>query len=108
MPKFIEPDAYAEYRRCFSDPGTIHALCEDYRAGASIDLVHDESDMDRKISCPVLALWGADGFVGRYDVIAIWRDRATQVSGKSLRSGHWLAEVVADETLSEVKRFLAA
>ena len=53
MPKFIEPDAYAEYRRCFSDPATIHASCEDYRAAASIDLVHDEADMDRKISCPV-------------------------------------------------------
>ena len=48
MPKFIEPDAYAEYRRCFSDPATIHASCEDYRAAASIDLDHDEADMDKK------------------------------------------------------------
>jgi haloacetate dehalogenase len=109
MPKFIEPDAYAEYRRCFSDPAAIHASCEDYRAAASIDLIHDESDMDRKISCPVLVLWGANGLVGRkYDVLAIWRDRATQVSGKSLQSGHWLAEELPDEMLAEVKRFLAA
>ena len=50
MPNFIEPEAYAEYRRCFSDPATIHATCEDYRAGATIDLVHDEVDMDRKIA----------------------------------------------------------
>jgi haloacetate dehalogenase len=90
MPKSIEPDAYAEYRRCFSDPATIHASCEDYRAAATIDLVHDDADMDRKISCPVLALWGANGLVGRkYDVLAVWRERATQVSGKALQSGHW-------------------
>ncbi len=109
MPKSIEPDAYAEYRRCFSDPATIHASCEDYRAAASIDLVHDEADMDRKISCPVLMLWGANGLVGqKYDVLAIWRDRATQVSGKGLPSGHWLAEEVPDETLTKIKRFLAA
>jgi haloacetate dehalogenase len=109
MPKFIEPDAYAEYRRCFSDPATIHASCEDYRAAASIDLAHDESDMDRKISCPVLVLWGANGLVGRkYDVLAIWQDRATQVSGRGLQSGHWIAEEAPDETLVELKRFLAA
>jgi haloacetate dehalogenase len=109
MPKFIEPDAYAEYRRCFSDPATIHASCEDYRAAASIDLDHDEADMDKKVSCPVLVLWGANGLVGRkYDVLAIWRDRATHVAGKSLPSGHWLAEEVPDQTLAEVKGFLAA
>jgi haloacetate dehalogenase len=109
MPKFIEPDAYAEYRRCFSDPATIHASCEDYRAAASIDLVDDEADVNKRISCPVLVLWGANGLVGRkYDVLAIWRDRATQVSGKSLQSSHWLAEEVPDETLAEVTRFFAA
>jgi haloacetate dehalogenase len=65
--------------------------------------------MDRKISCPVLVLWGANGLIGRkYDVLAIWRDRATQVSGKALPSSHWLAEEVPDETLAEVKKFLAA
>jgi haloacetate dehalogenase len=109
MPKSIEPDAYAEYRRCFSDPATIHASCEDYRAAATIDLAHDEADMDKKIACPVLALWGANGLVGKkYDVLAIWRDRATQVTGKALPSSHWLAEEVPDETLAEVKQFLAA
>jgi haloacetate dehalogenase len=109
MPKYIEPEAYAEYRRCFSDPAAIHASCEDYRAAASIDLVHDEADMDKKIACPVLVLWGAKGLVGRkYDVLAIWRERATQVSGKGLASSHWLAEEVPDETLAEVKPFLAA
>jgi haloacetate dehalogenase len=108
MPQFIEPTAYAEYRRCFGDPAAIHASCEDYRAGASIDLIHDEADMDRKIACPLLVLWGANGLVGRkYDVVAVWRDRATQVSGKSLPSSHWLAEEAPDQTLAEVARFLA-
>ena len=109
MPKSIEPDAYAEYRRCFSDPATIHASCEDYRAAATIDLTHDEADLDRKISCPVLVLWGANGLVGRkYDVLAVWRERATQVSGKALSGSHWLAEELPNETLAEIKSFLAA
>jgi haloacetate dehalogenase len=108
-PKYIEPEAYAEYRRCFSDPAAIHASCEDYRASASIDLVHDEADMDKKIACPVLVLWGAKGLVGRkYDVLTVWRERATKLSGKGLASSHRLAEEVPDETLTEVKLFLAA
>jgi len=109
MPKAIDPDAYAEYRRCFSDPATIHATCEDYRAAATIDLVHDEADFDRKISCPALVLWGANGLVGRkYDVLAVWRERATKVSGKALPGGHWLAEELPELTLAELRQFLAA
>jgi haloacetate dehalogenase len=109
MPQSIEPEAYAEYRRCFSDPATIHASCEDYRAAATIDLVHDEADMNRKIACPVLVLWGANGIVGKkYDVLAVWRERATEVSGKSLPCGHWLAEEAPGEVLAEVRRFLTA
>ncbi len=109
MPKGIEPEAYAEYRRCFSDPATIHAACEDYRAAASIDLEHDEADMDKKISCPVLVLWGANGLVGRkYDVLFVWKDRAKRVSGKALPGGHWLAEELPDQTLAEIKSFLSA
>jgi haloacetate dehalogenase len=109
MPKAIEPEAYAEYRRCFSDPATIHAACEDYRAAASIDLEHDEADMDKKITCPVLVLWGANGLVGRkYDVVSVWKDRATNVSGKALPGGHWLAEELPEQTLVEIKNFLLA
>jgi len=109
MPKSIEPEAYSEYLRCFSNPATIHATCEDYRAAATIDLVHDEADMDRKISCPLLVLWGANGLVGKkYDVLAVWRERAIQVSGKALPGSHWLAEELPQETLAEVKAFLAS
>jgi len=109
MPNGIESEAYAEYRRCFSDPETIHASCEDYRAAASIDLQHDEADMDKKISCPVLVLWGANGLVRKkYDVLSVWKDRATRVSGKALPGGHWLAEELPHQILSEFGSFLAA
>jgi haloacetate dehalogenase len=96
-----------EYRRCFSDPKTIHAACEDYRAAASIDLDHDEADMDQKIACPLLVLWGAKGLVGRkYDALSIWRQRAIRVSGKALPGGHWLPEECPNEMLSEIAAFL--
>ena len=109
MPKGIEPEAFAEYRRCFDNPATIHATCEDYRAGASIDLTHDEADMTAKIGCPVLVLWGANGLVGRkYDVVSVWRERAGDVSGKALPGGHWLAEELPEQTLAEIKTFLLA
>jgi haloacetate dehalogenase len=107
MPNGVEPQAYTEYRRCFSDPATIHAACEDYRAAASIDLEHDEADLAKKIECPLLVLWGAKGLVGRkYDALSIWRERATQVSGKALPGGHWIPEECPNEMLAEIKTFL--
>src|SRR5687768_10871649 len=57
----VTPDAFAEYLRCFRDPQTIHATCEDYRAGATIDLEHAKEDGDRKVTCPLLVLWGERG-----------------------------------------------
>jgi haloacetate dehalogenase len=71
------PAALAEYQRCFADPAVIHASCEDYRAAASIDLVHDEADLGRNVACPLLVLWGGKEFIARqYDVLAVWRERA--------------------------------
>ena len=100
-------EAVAEYLRCFSDPATIHASCEDYRAGASIDLRHDEADMETKVKCPVLALWGAKGLMHRhFDVIETWRERATTVSGQALDCGHFLPEEAPDETLAALRGFL--
>ncbi len=100
------PAAMAEYIRCFSDPRTIHATCEDYRAAAGIDLEHDEADLDNKITCPLLALWGGRGLVGRnYDVPATWRERAVDVSGRAVDCGHFLPEEAPEETLSELIRF---
>jgi haloacetate dehalogenase len=100
------PGALAEYLRCFKDPATIHATCEDYRAGASIDLVHDEADLGRKIACPLLALWGGKGFIAeRYDVLAVWRERADDVRGEALPCGHFLPEEAPEETLAALREF---
>jgi len=106
-PQAITPEAFAEYLRCFSNPATIHGTCEDYRAAASIDLIHDEADRGRKVACPMLALWAEKGLMHRkYDVVAVWRDYATQVNGKALPAGHFLPEEVPTETLAELKAFL--
>jgi haloacetate dehalogenase len=100
-------EAVAEYRRAFRDPATIHATCEDYRAGASIDLTHDAADADRKIRCPLLVLWGENGVVGRlYDPLAIWREKAGDVSGAALPCGHFLPEEAPAETLAQLLAFL--
>ncbi len=98
--------ALDEYLRCFRDPATIHATCEDYRAAASIDLVHDAADLERRIACPLLVLWGVNGFVGKkYDVLGIWRERADDVRGRGLPCGHYLAEEAPEETCAELRGF---
>ena len=103
----ITAAAFAEYLRCFNDPAAIHASCEDYRAAATIDLVHDEVDRGRRIGCPLLVLWGQTGLVGgNYDVVAVWRDYATDVRGRALPCGHYLAEEAPKETLAELLGFL--
>lgn len=103
------PDALAEYVRCFDDPATVHASCEDYRAAASIDLVHDRADRDagRRIACPLLVLWGGRGFMGRSrDVLGSWTDKADDVRGFPLDCGHYLAEEKPEETLAALLDFL--
>jgi haloacetate dehalogenase len=105
MEAFTE-EALNEYVRCFSDPACIHASCEDYRAAASIDLKHDEADMDHKVRCPLLALWGEKGLMERhYDVLATWRERAADVRGRKLRCGHYLPEEAPEDTLAELIGF---
>lgn len=98
--------AVAEYVRCFSKPEAVHASCEDYRAAASIDLEHDEADLDTKLTCPVLVLWGVKGFVNRtYDVLGVWRERAENIEGRGLDCGHFLAEEAPEEVSNELLRF---
>ena len=104
------PEALAEYERCFRDPATVHASCEDYRAAASIDLVHDDADRNegRKVECPLLALWGGRGVMERlYDVEDVWSGYASDVRGGPLDAGHYLAEERPEETVWELTRFLA-
>jgi haloacetate dehalogenase len=101
------PEAYAEYQRYFRDPNTIHAMCEDYRAAATIDLDHDEADRGRKVGCPLLALWAGKGVVERlYDVLEVWREYATDVRGRALPSGHFLCEESPEEVAQELVSFL--
>jgi haloacetate dehalogenase len=98
-----------EWLRTASDPANIHAMCEDYRAGASIDLQHDKADLDKKITCPLSTLWGERGPMGRiYDVLAIWKERGTKVTGKSLPGGHNLMIDVPDQVIAEVRALLKA
>jgi len=102
----FDPDALAEYERCFRNPETIHASCEDYRAAASIDLEHDAAL--EKVACPMLVLWGERGVVNRlFDPMADWRAVANDVRGRALACGHYLAEEVPDETRRELTAFFA-
>lgn len=108
-PTAFRDEVVAEYLRCFRDPATIAASCADYRAAATIDLEHDEADRraGRKVRCPLLVLWGAEGFVGRkYDVINVWREYALEVQGHSVPSGHFLPEEASAETLAALLAFL--
>lgn len=100
-------DLFAEYLRVYRDPATRHAICEDYRAAATIDLEHDAGDAGKRIVVPLLALWGAKGTVGRtYDVLETWREKAVDVSGRALDCGHTLQEERPDDVLAELTRFL--
>ncbi len=104
----IAPEARDEYLRCFGDPATIHASCEDYRAAASIDLDHDDADIDRKIACPLLVLWGKRGAMHRlYDLLDCWRERAADVRGQALDCGHYLPEERPRETADALIEFFA-
>ena len=101
-------EAVNEYVRCFKNPDAIHAMCEDYRAGASIDLMHDEQDNANKITCPHLALWSATGYVGRtQNVIDVWKEYSEDVTGHSLNCGHYMAEELPNETYEAVNNFLS-
>lgn len=104
--RFFHDDAMAEYIALFS-PETIHATCEDYRAGAGIDLAHDEADLDRRVTCPLLVLWGSNGPMGRhYDVLQTWREKATDVRGHAIAAGHYLVEENPEPTHEALAAFL--
>ncbi|WP_321910313.1 alpha/beta hydrolase [Paraburkholderia sp. J11-2] len=103
------PEAYAEYWRCLSDPATAHGICEDYRASITIDLEHDRTDLaaGKRIECPSLALWGAQGTVGQcFDPLAEWRSWNANVSGEALPCGHYIAEEAPQLLLERVLPFL--
>jgi haloacetate dehalogenase len=99
---FFDPRALAHYHAAYGDPTRIHAMCEDYRAGRTTDLDHDEADRaaGKKIGCPVLTLWGTQGLPAnaRLDTLACWRDWATDLRGHPIESGHYMPEENPDAT----------
>jgi haloacetate dehalogenase len=98
----VDPRAMHEYLRCFG-PATVHATCEDYRAGATVDLAHDRTDSSRSLACPALALWSRAGLGQQYDVVAIWSALAPDLRCKALEGGHFLAEECPEETARELE-----
>jgi len=109
---YIEPEALAEYERCFCTPDAIHGACEDYRAAAGIDLEHDRlaRDAGQKVDCDMLVLWGERGIVHKlFDPLALWRAqcRAT-VSGQLMQAGHFIPEERPDETAAALRGFFGA
>ena len=98
-------EAMAEYVRAFEDPRTIHSTCEDYRASATIDLIHDQRQKT-KLAMPVLALWGRHGVIeALFDCLADWREVAADVRGRALDCGHFIPEEKPRELLAELRRF---
>jgi haloacetate dehalogenase len=103
------PELREEYLRGMKDPATVHGMCEDYRASAGIDMQFDEADLNKKIACPLHVLWAQNGAMGRmYDVLGIWKERGTQVTGAAMPGGHSFQETHPQETLAQLLPFLAA
>jgi haloacetate dehalogenase len=110
-PGTVTPDAMSEYMRCFDCTSTIHAMCNDYRAGAGVDLEMDAADdkAGRKIEVPVRVLWGANGVIGHlWDVLAEWRKKTNgPLTGRALECGHLIPEERPKEVLAELFAFFA-
>lgn len=105
----FHPQALAEYERCVALPGSALAICGDYRASAGVDLIHDRQDRadQRKLSMPLRVLWAEHGAVGRcFDVLALWREVAGDVSGDTMPCGHYIAEEVPELLLQQAQEFL--
>jgi len=104
----FDPRALAEYKRCLALPGTAHGLCEDYRASAGIDLEHDRADREagRRLTMPLLALWGREGVVHRcFEPLTLWRRIADDVRGEALPCGHYIPEEAPEQLLDRVLPF---
>lgn len=108
---FFHAEARADYLAALHEPGTIEAICEDYRAAATIDLEHDRASRaaGEKVRCPMLVLWGRKAKIEAwYDAISIWKNYcAAGVAGGAVESGHYLAEEAPGEVLERLTAFLS-
>lgn len=107
----LDEDAFSEYLRCFSAPEAIAASCADYQSAATIDVDHDRADRDagRRVTAPLLALWGAKSYVGQnFDVAAVWRNYANDVQGEAIEADHYLPEEQPEQTAERLMTFLDA
>ena len=104
----FSPEARERYRTQFFDPARVHAICEQYRAAATLDVEHDEADLGRrKITCPTLVLWSGDGPLSSwYDPLAVWREWATDVTGGAIPGGHFMPEESPAQVTSALLDFL--
>jgi haloacetate dehalogenase len=111
---FIDPRALHSYRQSCNEPNRIHAFCEDYRAGATLDVAQDEADLqaEKRVGCPVQVIWSAfylTGGAGGATPLDIWRRSfAPEAVGTRVVSGHFVAEENAPATLAALRGFLAA
>jgi haloacetate dehalogenase len=104
----FDAEMLSDYRRAWRDPAMIHGACSDYRAAASIDLVHDGADLDRKVHAPTLVFYGSRGtMAGLFDIPAEWRKRCANVTEASLPGGHFFVDQFPDETVRVLQEFLA-
>jgi haloacetate dehalogenase len=108
------PEVRAAYVRALADPAHIHAICEEYRAAATLDREHDEADRigGRRITCPLLVLWSAKGPLNSWYAdaggpLALWREWSDCVEGHSLQAGHFFPEEAPDQTADSLSRFFA-
>jgi haloacetate dehalogenase len=106
----FHPEALADYLHGCHNPETIHAMCEDYRAAATVDYHLDEADRSvRRIECPVLVLWSSEGYIAKwYDVLSIWRDWADDVRGRAIDGSHYFAEETPGATFEALREFFRA
>jgi len=99
----------AEYVKKFTDPATVHAICEEFRASATLDSQQDDPDRGNgKIACPVLFLWGQQGSVAQLydDPLGIWREWSGDVRGGPVPVGHFIPEEAPEETTRQLLDFL--
>jgi haloacetate dehalogenase len=105
--EMIEQEAFDNFVRTMKRKGSAHAQCEDYRAAATIDLEHDKADIQKKLTCPLLVLWGDENPLNKgVDIVGIWKERTDNVQGHGCPSAHWLPEQIPDQVVSEIIEFI--